>query len=189
MRVPIGISARHIHLTKKHLEILFGIDYCLEKLKDLNQPGEYASTSTLTIKGPKDIIEKVRVLGPLRNYTQVEISKTDAYKLGLTPPVRESGDIKKSSPITLIGPKGELKLDEGCIIASRHIHITPTLLKELNLENKEKVNVLIKSKKGGIIHDVTLKVSKNYYFELHLDTDDGNSFLLNQGDFGEIIKK
>ncbi|MDD2180807.1 MAG: phosphate propanoyltransferase [Bacilli bacterium] len=188
MKVPIGISARHTHLTKEHLEILFGRDYCLKILKKLSQPGEYASLETIGVKGPKGKIEKIRVLGPIRKYTQIEISKTDAYKLGLTPPVRESGDIVGSSPITLVGPKGQIELSEGCIIASRHIHITPDEVKKLGLENQTKVCVLIDGVKGGIIHNVTLKVSENYQFELHLDTDDGNAFLINQGDMGTIIK-
>ena len=189
MKVPIGISARHVHVTKEHLEILFGYDYNLETLKNLSQPGEYASLETIGVKGPKGEIEKIRILGPVRNYTQVEISKTDAYKLGLTPPVRESGDITGSSPITLVGPKGQVELNEGCIIASRHIHIIPDDIKRLGLENQTKVSVLIDGVKGGIMHNVTLKVSENYQFELHLDTDDGNAFLINQGDTGTIIKQ
>ncbi len=188
MKVPIGISVRHVHLTREHLEILFGKDYELNTLKDLSQPGEFASTETVSIKGRKGAIDRVRVLGPIRKYTQVEISKTDAYKLGLNPPVRESGDIKGSSQVTLVGPKGEVQLNEGCVIASRHIHITPEDVERLGLEGEPKVKVLIDGVKGGIIHNVTLKVSENYKFELHLDTDDGNAFLINQGDYGTIIK-
>ncbi len=189
MRIPIGISVRHVHLTKEHLELLFGKDYNLEILKELSQVGEYASVETISIKGPKGTIDRVRVLGPTRNYTQVEVSKTDAYKLGLNPPVRESGDIKDSSPIILVGPSGEIELSEGCIIATRHIHITPNEIKKMGLENVTKVSLLVDGIKGGIMHNVSLKVSDAYSLECHLDTDDGNAFLINQGDFGTIIKE
>ncbi len=189
MKVPIGISARHMHLTKEHLELLFGKGYELTDLKSLSQPGEFASVETVNLKGPKGVIEKVRILGPIRKYTQIEISKTDSYKLGLNPPIRESGDVTGSSPITLVGPKGELDLEEGCIIATRHIHITPDDTRRLGLENVTKVNILIDGPKGGIMHNVSLKSSDNYQFELHLDVDDGNAFIINQGDFGTIIKK
>ena len=156
MRVPIGISVRHVHLTKEHLELLFGKDYNLEILKELSQVGEYASVETISIKGPKGTIDRARVLGPTRNYTQVEVSKTDAYKLGLNPPVRESGDIKDSSPIILVGPSGEIELSEGCIIATRHIHITPNEVKKMGLENVTKVSLLVGGIKGGIMHNVSL---------------------------------
>lgn len=189
MRIPIGISVRHVHLTKEHLELLFGKDYNLEILKELSQVGEYASVETISIKGPKGTIDRVRVLGPTRNYTQVEVSKTDAYKLGLNPPVRESGDIKDSSPIILVGPSGEIELSEGCIIATRHIHITPNEIKKMGLKNVTKVSLLVDGIKGGIMHNVSLKISDAYSLECHLDTDDGNAFLINQGDFGTIIKE
>lgn len=188
MKVSIGISARHVHLTKEHFEILFGKDVELQVFRELSQPGEFASTLTLTIKGEKGLINNVRVLGPLRDYTQVEVSKTDAYTLGVNPPVRNSGDLKASSPITLVGPNGEVELTEGCIIANRHIHITPDEVKRLNLEGETKVKVLIDGEKGGVLHNVYLKVSENYKFELHLDLDDANAFLVKQGDMATIIK-
>ncbi len=187
MNVSIGVSNRHVHLTKEHLEILFGKDYKLEKKSDLNQPGQYSSTSLVTLKTEKDEINNVRVLGPVRDYTQVEISKTDAYKLGINPPIRNSGDIKGSSKITIIGPKGRVDLNEGCIIATRHIHILPKQVKAYNLEGIEKVNVKINGEKGGIITNVYLKVSDESYFEMHLDTDDANAHLVKNGDIGEIL--
>lgn len=187
MKVSIGVSNRHVHLTLDHLKILFGENYELEKKCDLNQPGQYSSTSLVTLKTDKDKIENVRVLGPVRNYTQVEISKTDAYKLGLNPPIRNSGDLKGSSSITIIGPKGKIKIDEGCIIATRHIHILPSQVKAYNLEGVEKVNVKLNGEKGGIITNVYLKVSDDAYFEMHLDTDDANAHLIKNGDIGEIL--
>ena len=187
MKVSIGVSNRHVHLTKEHLEVLFGNNFELEKRNDLTQPGQYATNSLVTIKTEKNQIENVRVLGPLRTYTQVEISKTDAYKLGLNPPVRDSGDVKGSSPITIIGPVGTLKLEEGCIIPTRHIHILPSQLKMYELEGKDKVSVRVYGEKGGILNNVNLKVSEDSYFELHIDTDDANAHLIKTGDIGEII--
>ena len=176
-----------MHLTKEHLEVLFGTGYELKKIRDLHQPTNFASDSFVTLKTEKSTIENVRILGELRNYTQVEISKTDAYKLGLNPPVRDSGDLEGSSPITLVGPNGELNLDKGCIIATRHIHITPAQMKEFGFEGKKEVSIKLGGEKGGIIDHVHLKVSEVSYFELHLDTDDANAFLVKEGDIGEIL--
>ena len=187
MKVSIGVSNRHVHLTKEHLLELFGYDYELEKRNDLNQPGQYASNALVTLKTDKGVIENVRVLGPLREYTQVEISKTDAYKLGLNPPVRNSGDLECSESISIIGPVGEVNIKEGCIIATRHIHILPEQMKMYNLEGREKVSVRVSGEKGGIIDNVYLKVADNSYFELHLDTDDANAHLIKNGDIAEIL--
>ena len=188
MEVKIGVSNRHVHLKKEHLEILFGDDYELEIKNMLVQPGQFASTSTLTIKTEKSEIQNVRILGPVRNYTQVEISKTDAFKLGINPPIRDSGDLKGSAPIELIGPKGSIKLEEGCIIANRHIHITPKLVEELGLTGVEKVSVELKGEKGGIINNVYLKIDENFALEMHIDTDDANAHLVKTGDIGEVIE-
>lgn len=187
MKVQVGISNRHVHLTKEHLEILFGENYNLENIKDLKQPGQFASSSLVTIKTEKNEIKNVRVLGPVRDYTQVEISKTDAFKLGLNPPVRESGNVEGSEPITIVGPSGTLNLEEGCIIADRHIHITPKQKEIYGFSNKDKVNVLLGGEKGGILFNVSLKVSEQSYFELHIDLDDANAHLVNQNDIVEII--
>lgn len=187
MKVTIGVSNRHVHLKEEHLEILFGKNFKLEKQKDLTQPGQFASTSYVTLKTGKGIIENVRVLGPVRSYTQVEISKTDAYKLGLNPPVRNSGDLSFSESVTIIGPNGEVMVNEGCIIAARHIHILPEQIKQYKLEGKETVSVKLGGEKGGIIDNVYLKESEESYFELHLDTDDANAHLVKNGDIAEIL--
>ena len=188
MNVSIGVSNRHVHLTKEDLNILFGEDFELEKRNDLTQQGQFASTSLVTLKTQKAEINNVRVLGPVRNYTQVEISRTDAYHLGINPPVRNSGDLSDSSLITIIGPKGSIEVN-ACIIATRHIHLTKEHLKAYNLEGKETVNVKLNGEKGGIITNVYLKVSDEAFFELHLDTDDANAHLIKNGDIGEIIWK
>lgn len=188
MEVIIGVSNRHVHLKQEHLEILFGKNYELEIKNMLVQPGQFASTSTLTIKTEKSEIQNVRVLGPVRNYTQVEISKTDAFKLGLNPPIRDSGDLEGSAPIELIGPNGSIKLEEGCIIANRHIHITPKQVEELGLTGVEKVSVELKGEKGGIINNVYLKTDENFALEMHIDTDDANAHLIKTGDIGKVLE-
>ena len=187
MKISIGVSNRHVHLTKEHLNILFGEGYELEKKNDLTQPGQYASTAVVTIKTDKSEISGVRVLGPLRDYTQVEISKTDAYKLGLNPPVRNSGDLDGSAPITIVGPDGTIDIKEGCIIAARHIHLMPSQVTAYGLEGRETVDVKLGREKGGIITNVYLKTGEKSFFELHLDTDDANAHLVKSGDIGEII--
>lgn len=188
MKVSVGISNHHVHLKRDDLAILFGNDYILENIKDLNQPGEFSSGATVMLQTEKGIIENVRVLGPCREYTQVEISMTDAYYLGIHPPVRTSGDIKDSSAITIIGPEGRIDLDEGCIIANRHIHLTKEHMNLYHLDGKRTVDVFVPGIKGGILHNVELKISSSAYFELHLDIDDANAHLLKNGDIVEIIE-
>ena len=187
MKVSIGVSNRHVHLKEEHLKILFGENFILEKKSDLNQPGQFASTALVTLKTDKSEINNVRVLGPVRTYTQVEISRTDAYHLGINPPVRNSGDLEGSAGITIIGPEGNLELEEGCIIATRHIHILPSQVKMYGLEGRDTVSVKLYGEKGGIINNVHLAISENSYFEMHLDTDDANAHLIKNGDIGEIL--
>lgn len=188
MKVSVGVSNRHVHLKRQDLETLFGTNYELTNIGNLTQPGQFKAKEVVTIKTDKNEIENVRVLGPIRDYTQIEISKTDAYKLGLNPPVRNSGEIENSEIVTLIGPKGSIETN-GCIIATRHIHILPEQVKLYNLNGKDKVNILVTGEKSGIISNVYLKVSDKSFFELHLDTDDANAHLLKSGDIVEIIEE
>lgn len=181
----VGISNRHVHLTEDDFKKLFN-NKELEAVKYLNQPGQFASNLKVTIKTEKSEISGVRVLGPLRDYTQVEISKTDAYKLGLNPPVRESGNLKGSEDITIIGDN-EITLKECTIIATRHIHASKEDLVKYNLDASKKYKVKINGEKGGIINNVSIKVSDKAFFEMHLDTDDGNGHLLKCGDTATII--
>lgn len=187
MKVSVGISNRHIHLTDEHLKLLFGNDYELTVVKMINQPGQFASDAFVTIKTLKSQIEKVRVLGPTRPYTQVEISMTDAYKLGLRPPIRDSGDLAGSEGITVIGPKGTLVLEEGVIIADRHIHMTQQQRELYGFKDVNYVSVSIPGEKGGIISNVRIKVTEKAYYELHVDTDDANAHLLHDGDIVDIL--
>lgn len=181
----IAVSNRHVHLTKEIYEKLF--DEPISMKKPLNQIGEFASMQTLTIKTEKSEIEKVRVLGPFRKYNQVEISRNDAYKLGINPPVRQSGDLEDSESIKLIGPKGEVTLDNACIQAERHIHMNPKKAEELGLKNEDLVKLIIDNDKGGVM-EAFVKVSDNGFFEIHIDTDDANCFLLKTGDEVEIVR-
>ena len=187
MKVILGVSNRHVHLKEEDYKTLFG-DEPINKVKDLRQPGQFASDKFVTIKNGDRQIEHVRVLGPIRNYTQVEISRTDAYTLKLNPPIRTSGQLEGSSPITIIGPKGELNLKEGCILANRHIHISPEEVKQYNLEGIKKVKVKIDGEKGGILNNVYLKILEPSLLEMHIDTDEGNAFGVKTGDELEIIE-
>ena len=181
----IAISNRHIHLTKEIYEKLF--DEPLSMKKPISQIGEFASNETLTIKGPKGTIEKVRVMGPHRDYNQVEVSKSDAYILGLEPPVRESGDLEDSETITLITPKNEITLENVCILAERHVHMNDKMAEELGLKNDDLVKLIINNDKGGEM-EAFVKIKSNGFFEIHIDRDDANAFLLKTGDEVEIRK-
>ncbi len=185
MKVSVGVSNRHVHLNEEDYKLLFG-NTSLTKKNDLNQPGMYSSTSTVTIKGVKRNLENVRVLGPFRSYTQVEVSKTDAYSLGINPPIRNSGELDGASEVTIIGPEGEITRN-AAIIATRHIHVDKNIRKLHHLEGIEKVSVKINGEKGGIINNVFLKDSEEAYFELHLDTDDANAHFLKQNDEVDIL--
>lgn len=185
--VPVSISARHLHLQQEHVELLFGKGYQLTFFKEISQPGQYACNEKVTLKGPKGVIENVRVLGPLRKQTQVEIARTDARKLGIAPPVRNSGNLAGSAPITLIGPNGSVSLAEGCIIADRHIHMTPKDAEVYGVTDKQKVSVLINGEKGGIMGQVTIRVNERYALDMHIDTDDANAFNLQGNERLEII--
>ena len=188
MKVMVGVSNRHVHLKKEDFKILFG-EQILEKQKNLKQPGQFASTCLVKLKTEKSEIEEVRVIGPFREYSQVEITRTDAYKLGLEPPIRCSGDIKGSSPITLVGPKGVLCLKEGCIIADRHIHMLPKQAEVYGFKNREEVEVQLPGEKGGILFHVKLRIEESAYFEMHLDTDDANAHMLKDGMLVHILDK
>jgi putative phosphotransacetylase len=188
MKVQVGVSVRHMHITKEDLEYLFRKGYVLKPLRPLVQTGEYASTDVVTIKGEKGSIEKVRIIGPVRDYTQVEVSKTDAYKLGINPPIRNSGDLEGGASIIICNKDLELKKESSCIIPNRHLHMSMRDLFKLGFENNEVVKVKIKGEKGGILDNVYIKAQDDYVLELHLDTDDANAHLVHTGDICEVVK-
>ncbi len=186
--VPIGVSARHVHLTQAHVEALFGEGYQLTKKKEL-MGGQFASNELVTIVGLKlRAIENVRILGPARNASQVEISATDAIKLGITAPVRESGDINGSAPIALVGPKGAIYLKEGCIIAKRHIHMSPADARAAGVRDGEMVSAKADNARGSIFNQIKIRVDDSYSLEMHIDTDEANACSIKTGDRVTIIK-
>lgn len=184
MQVPVGVSKRHVHLTKETFFELFST-YELPIRNELNQPGEYASTLTVDLEWNNTIIEHVRIVGPLRNYNQIEISNTECEILNVNPPLKQSGDLDESLPINLIGPNGKVKLSNGLIKAERHIHITTETLKKENLTNKEKVAVF---HNGKYLFDATIKLSDPGFNELHIDTVEENDFDLHTNDIVEFKK-
>lgn len=187
--IPVAVSARHVHLSPEHVEALFGKGYTLTKKSDLSQPGQFAADETVTIAGPKGSLERVRVLGPSRNLTQAEISWTDAVKIGVRPPLRTSGDIKGSAPLTMIGPSGSLALSEGLIIAQAHIHMCPADAKQLNVQNGDFVQVKINGERPLSIDKVMIRVSERFRLEMHIDTDEANAGLITSGSFGIIVNE
>lgn len=174
--ISVEVSNHHIHLTRDSLDILYGKDYELTKLRDLSQPGEFASNERVSIVGENmKVIEKVRILGPLREYTQAELSITDGYFLGLDLPTRISGNVKGSPSIIFIGPKGVLTLSGGAIRAARHIHMTPKDAEYYQVKNGDKVKVEVSGEHGVIYKDVVIRVSEKSKLALHLDTDEANA--------------
>ena len=185
-KILVGISNRHVHLTKEVYDMLFDEEISVKNY--LNQPGEFASNQTLTIMTPKSKIENVRVLGPFRKYNQVEISKSDAYLLGINPPVRTSGDLNNSETITLVNNDKSITLTNACIIANRHIHMSEAKAEELGVVNNQPINIKVDGDKGGIMTTYA-KVTHDGYFELHIDRDDANAFLINNNDKLEMLLK
>jgi len=187
--IPLGVSNRHIHLNQADLDTLFGAGYELTKIKDLMQPGQYACKETLTIVGPSlKPIENVRVLGPLRKSSQVEISRTDSFTLKVKPPVRESGDLAGSAPITIIGPKGVVTLNEGCIIANRHIHMSLEDGVKYGVKDGDYVTVDACGERKTRFFDVQIRCSDKFVLEMHLDTDDANAAGVNGKSLMKIVK-
>lgn len=189
--VPVGVSNRHIHLTQEHVEKLFGKGYALTPLKDLSQPGQYACKECLTLVGPSmRPIENVRVLGPVRKNSQVEISLTDSYVLKVKPPVRESGNVAGSAPIRIIGPKGVVELDEGCIIANRHIHMSPEDASFYGVSDGDYVTVdVVSGTRRTRWYDVQIRASEAFRLEMHVDTDDANAAGIKNGSKVKIVKE
>lgn len=186
--VPIGVSARHIHLTQADVETLFGKGYQLTKKKEL-MGGQFASNELVTIVGLKlRAIENVRILGPVRKASQVEISATDAIKLGIKAPIRESGKIEGSAPIAIVGPCGVIYLKEGCIIASRHIHMSPADAQNAGVKNGDIVSVKVDNERATTYNNVLIRVDPTFTLEMHIDTDEANAAKISTGMKAEIVR-
>ena len=186
-KILVETSARHIHLTPEHVAVLFGEGHKLTVKKMLSQPGQFACEEKVTVKGERGEL-KMSVLGPERKETQVEVSLTDARTLGVTAPVRESGDIKGSGACTLVGPCGTVELSEGVIAAKRHIHLTPETAKQFGVTDKQIVSVKLNTERSLIFGDVVVRVSSSYAPAMHIDTDESNAACAFGEVYGEIIK-
>ena len=186
----VETSARHVHVTQETLELLFGEGYQLTVKKELSKPGQFASNERITVVGPKKELANVSILGPCRKLNQVELSATDARSIGIDAPIRESGDVAGSGACKLIGPKGEVELKEGVIVAKRHIHMTEKDAADFGVTNGEIVNVLIENGNGRktIFGDTVIRVSNSYALAMHVDTDESNAAACARNQMGTIVK-
>ena len=188
-QVLVETSARHVHLSQKDLDTLFGEGYQLTNKKDLSQPGQFACTERVDVVGTKKTLAGVTILGPVRPDTQVELSLTDARAMGVDAPIRESGDVAGSGSCRLVGPKGEIELTQGVIAAKRHIHMTPADAGEFGLKDKDIVSVKIDSDGRALVFgDVVVRVSSKYALAMHIDTDESNAAGVKPGMMGEVLK-
>ena len=188
LRIPISISARHVHLSQVHVEALFGVGHQLTARAPLSQPGQFACEEAVNVVGPKGTIKKVRVLGPVRKESQVEISRTDEFVLGLDAPIRPSGALEGTPGLRLEGAAGTVELDHGVIQAARHIHMSPEEAARFEVKDKDWVMVRVPGERGIIFDDVLVRVHPEYRLDMHLDTDEANAADLHPGATGLLIK-
>ena len=187
-KIPIGVSNRHVHLSRKDMDVLFGVGVELTKKSDLAQPGQYAANETVAVRGPKGEFKKVRVLGPLRSESQVEISLTDGFQIGVKAPIKESGHLDNTPGVTLVGPKGSIDLPSGTIVALRHIHMSPDEAAKLGVRDKDIVEVETFGERAGVLGNVLVRVSDKFNLEMHVDIDEANACGLKNKDY-VVIKK
>lgn len=186
--VPVAMSNRHVHLSRKDLDILFGEGYELTNVKDLSQPGQYACDEKVDVVGPKGTLKGVRILGPVRPVTQVEISKYDARTMGVEGVVRASGNIAGTPGCILVGPKGQVELKEGVIVAARHIHMHTDDAPKFGVKDKDVVKVRVGTERAVVFENVVVRVHPEYALDMHIDIEEGNAAGINNGDLGEIIR-
>lgn len=186
-QAEVGLSNKHLHLSAADLETLFGKGHELTPIKPLKQPGQYASEEKVDIIGPKGILKDVRVLGPVRSETQVELAMTDARMIGVSAPVRESGKLAGTPGVKLVGPAGEVEIDHGTIIALRHIHLSPAQAKEAGVVDKQMISIRFGGERSLVFNNVLVRSGEGHEREIHLDTDEGNAAGLSNNDLGEII--
>lgn len=185
--VPVGVSARHIHLTQEHVEALFGQGYQLTEFKPLSQPGQFAANETVAVIGTKGQFDKVRILGPARLASQLEISRTDSFAIGVKAPVRESGSIDGTPGVTIKGPAGEVTIEEGVIVAARHIHFHTSDAQAWGIQDKQMLKVRLGGERGLVLENVVARVSDSFALDMHIDTDEANASGAKTGDTAEII--
>lgn len=189
VRVPVGISNRHVHLSRHDMDTLFGPGSELTRMKALRQPGNFAAEETVTLRGPKGELPRVRILGPLRAETQVEISVADGIRLGVKPILRISGDLDGSPGLVLVGPRGSVTLDRGAIVAWRHVHMLPEEAAKAGLSDGDIVDALVEGGRGGVMGNVVIRVAKSSVPELHVDVEEANAFCLHNNDMVRIRKR
>ncbi|MBY0754595.1 phosphate propanoyltransferase [Clostridium sardiniense] len=187
-KIPIGVSNRHVHVSQADLEVLFGKGYVLTKKSDLKQPGQFAANETVTIRCQKGEFKKVRILGPIRERSQVEISLTDSFRLGIKAPIKESGHLENTPGVELIGPNGSVKIEQGTIVALRHIHMPPEYAEKIGVKDKEIVEVETLGEREGILGNVLVRISDKFSLEMHIDIDEANACALKNNDF-VILRK
>ncbi len=188
-QILVETSARHLHVSREHLDILFGKGYELTVKKDLSQPGQYACAERVDVVGPKKTLAGVSILGPVRPSTQVELSLTDARSIGVVAPIRESGDTANSGGCKLVGPCGEVEIAEGVIVAKRHIHMTPEDAAAFDVQDKDVVSVKIESDDRSLVFgDVVVRVNNNFALAMHIDTDESNAVAAGMNAMGTLIK-
>ena len=186
-QVPVGVSARHIHLSQEHIDILFGQGYELTVMKDLSQPGQYAANEAVAVIGTKGKFDKVRILGHARMASQLEISQTDAFAVGVKAPVRESGNIAGTPGIKVVGPAGEVELEEGVIVAARHIHFHTSDAEKWGITDKQLLKVKVTGTRPLVFEDVVARVSPDFALDMHIDTDEANAAGVKNGEMAEIV--
>lgn len=186
-QVHIGVSARHIHLSTEHIELLFGSGYTLTEFKALSQPGQFAANEVVSVQGPKGRIDKIRILGPARGDTQLEISRTDSFALGLHPPLRQSGDIVGTPGIKIMGPVGEVDLEQGVIVAARHIHFHTEDALKWGISDKQMLRVKLNGDRPLILENVLARVSDQFALDLHIDTDEANAAGVKTDEYAELL--
>jgi len=186
--VPVGISMRHIHLSRREVDALFGRTYQLTPLRPLSQPGQFACQECLDVIGPKGVLHKVRILGPERPQAQVELAQTDCRTIGVKAPVRASGNVEGTPGVLLQGPRGVLSLPQGVIIADRHLHMSTAQAAAFGLKDGDTVRIQVGGGKPGILDGVLVRAGDQYELDLHLDTDDANAFQLKQGQLVTVLE-
>jgi putative phosphotransacetylase len=186
-KIHIGVSARHIHLSQKHIELLFGQGYILNEFKALSQPGQFAADEVVSVQGPKGRLDKIRILGPARGDTQLEISRTDSFVLGVNPPLRQSGDINGTPGIKVIGPAGSVDLEHGVIVAARHIHFHTSDALVWGITDKQMLKVKLSGERPLVLENVIARVSDQFALDLHIDTDEANAAGVRTDEYAEIV--
>ena len=187
-RIVLGVSNRHVHLSKEHLQTLFGLDE-LTRFRQVRQPGDFAAEQFVAVHGPRTTFPKVRIMGPCRPKTQVELSRTDCIALGIDAPLTQSGHLDHAAPIDIEGPLGRIHLEHGAMVAARHIHMGPSHAEQLGVADQDLVQVSFDGERGGVLSNFIIRLKDSWIPEIHLDTDEANALGLSDNDFGTMVRE